>query len=230
VAEVILSTPDLTVLGGPSVVELDTNIGSAGSRGTFVMFGPVNPNDPAAEVFFIDTPLIFDLYILVNPASDDYLQVYQYVIQDGVEQWIATLKLTPNFYGTNRVVTFVDGVAELDINTFEIGLVQLRAGEFSTLNTKYLFGVQATLSNYEVLSEINPMISDAHMPAAVSVKVDDIFLDETDDELKIPITLYGAEFNGTGMQPIDNKNVIVHLSILVINPNDVTNFLPEGDS
>lgn len=229
-AEVILSTPDLTVLGGPSSVEVDTNIGSAGSRGTFVMFGPVNPNDPSAEVFFIDTPLIFDLYILVDPASEDYLQVYQYVVQDGVQQWIATIKLTPNFYGTNRVVTFVNGEAQLNINTFELGLVQLRSGEFSTLNTKYLFGVQATLSNYEVLSEINPLISDAHMPAAVSVKVEDIFLDETDDELKIPITLYGAEFNGTGMQEIHNKNVIVHLSILVINPNDVTDFLPEGSS
>jgi hypothetical protein len=68
------------------------------------------------------------------------------------------------------------------------------------------------------------------MPASVSLKVDYIFLDETDDELKIPITLYGAEFNGTGMQPIDDKNVIVHLSILVINPNDVLDFLTEGDS
>lgn len=227
-AEVIVSTPDLTVLGGPASVQVDTSIGAAGPRGTFVMYGLLNPNNPAAS--FIETPAIFDLYILVDPSSEDYLQVYQYVIQDGIAQWIPTIKLTPNFYGTNRVVTFINGEAELNINVFELGLVSLRAGVLSLENTKFLFSVQATLSNYEVVSEINPLIPATHLPAAVSVKVDDIFLDETDSELKIPITLYGAEFNGTGMQDIHNKNVIAHLSILVINPNDVTDFLTEGES
>ena len=229
-AEVILSTPDLTVLGGPASVDIETNIGPAGNRGVFVMFGPVNPNDPTAPQFFIADPILFDLYILVDPSSPDYLQVYQYVVEDGVDQWIPTIRLRPNFYGTNRVVTFINGVAEIDIPIAEIGLVSLRAGEVSLLNTRFLFGVQATLSNYNVLSEILPAIPDTHLPAAVSVKVDDIFLDPGDSVEKVKITLYGAEFNGTAMQNIHDKNVIAHLSILVINPNDVTDFITEGSS
>jgi len=229
-AEVIVSTPDLTVLGGPASIQLDTNIGAAGSRGVFVMFGPVDPNDLTAPQFFIDDPILFDLYILVDPSSSDYLQVYQYVIQDGDTKWVPTIKLRPNFYGTNRVVTFIDGVAELQIPTSEIGLVPLRSGEVSFINTRFLFGVQATLSNYNVLSEVEPSIPDTHLPAAVSVKVDDIELDLVDSVEKVKITLYGAEFNGTSMQSINNKSVIAHLSILVIDPSDVTIFLEEVGS
>lgn len=227
-AEVVVSSDDLTVLGGPASVQVDTNIGPAGNRGVFVLYGLLNPNDPNAQ--FIAEPNIFDLYILTDPSSEDYLQVFQYVSQDGVLQWIPTIKLTPNFYGTNRVVTFIGGEANIDINVFELGLVELRTDLISLENTKYFFSIQVTLSNYEVTSEINSSIPGTHFPAAVSVQVDDIFLDESDSELKIPITLHGAEFNGTSMQAINNKNVIVHMSILVINPSDVLDIVDGGAS
>ena len=68
------------------------------------------------------------------------------------------------------------------------------------------------------------------MPAAISVKVGDVYLDPTDSELKLPITLYGAEFDGTSMQAINNKNVVAHLSILVVSPTEVTDFIEEGSS
>lgn len=221
-AEVVVSSDDLTVLGGPAEVQLDVNVGESGIRGTFVMYGLLNPNDPNAQ--FIATPLIFDLYILTDPSSDDYLQVYQYVNQAGVNQWIPTIKLTPNFYGTNRAMTFIGGEASIDINVFELGLVEIRTDIIDLTNTKFLFGVQATLSNYEVTSEVTGIPS-PHLPAAVSVEVGDIFLDPADSQLKLPLKLHAAEFNGTGMQLINAKNVIAHLSILVINPNDVQDSL-----
>jgi hypothetical protein len=227
-AEVILSTPELTVLGGPASVQVDTNVGEAGNRGVFVFFGLPNPNSPVAT--FTEVPIIFDLYILVDSSSDDYLAVFQYLIQDGIAQWIEQIKLTPNFYGTNRVVTFVEGVAELDVNIFEIGLVDISSGSLPLENSRFRFSVQATLSNYEVNSESDALISSEHLPAAVSVKVGDIFLDETDSQLKLPITLYGAEFDGTSMQNIDDKNVVAHLSILVVSPSEVTDFFEESES
>jgi len=144
--------------------------------------------------------------------------------------FLEQIKLTPNFYGTNRVVTFVDGVAELEVNIFEIGLVDLRSGNLPLEDSRFRFSVQATLSNYEVNSESDALISSEHLPAAVSVKVQDIFLDETDNQLKLPITLYGAEFDGTSMQNIDDKNVVAHLSILVVNPSEVTDFFEESES
>lgn len=226
-AEVNLSTPELTVLGGPAQIRLDTNIGPEGNRGVFILYGLQNPNDPTAQ--FITTPQIFDLYILTDPSSPDYLQVFQYLNQDGIEQWIPTIKLTPNFYGTNRVLTFINGEAELEINVFELGLVELRTEIASLENTKFFFSVQATLGNYELLSQVNPLIPENHYPAAVSVFVDDIFLDPVDQELKIPLTFKAAEFNGTSMQNIHAKNVLANLSILVVNPNDVLSIL-EGES
>jgi hypothetical protein len=225
--EVNLSTPELTVLGGPAQIRIDTNIGPEGNRGVFILYGLQNPNDQSAQ--FITTPQIFDLYILTDPSSDDYLQVYQYLNQDGVEQWVPVIKLTPNFYGTNRVLTFINGEAELDINVFELGLVELRTEIATLLNTKFFFSVQATLSNYEILSEANPLISENHFPAALSVRTEDIYLDSVDQELKIPLTFKAAEFSGSSWQNIHNKNVIVNLSILVVNPNDVLGIL-EGES
>lgn len=227
-AEVIVSTPELTVLGGPASVEVDTNVGAAGNRGVFVFFGLPDPNTAVAT--FTEVPIVFDLYILVDSSSDNYLQVYQYVVQDGVTQWIPQIKLTPNFYGTNRVVTFAEGVAELDVNIFEIGLVDLGSGALPLENSRFRFSIQATLSNYEVNSESDEYVSSEHFPAAVSVKVEDIFLDEADSRLKLPITLYGAEFDGTSMQSIDDKNVVAHLSILVVSPSEVTDFFEEGES
>lgn len=227
-AEVVVSTPELTVLGGPASVQVDTNVGPSGNRGVFVFFGFENPNSPSAT--FTETPIVFDLYILVDSSSEDYLQVYQYVVQDGVPQWVAQIKLTPNFYGTNRVLTFIDGVAELNINIFEIGLVALASGIQTLEDTRFQFSVQATLSNYEVLSESDQLVSGEHLPGFVSVKVGDIFLDETDSELKLPLTFYGTEFNGTSMQAINSKNAVVHLSILVVDPTDVTDFFEEGSS
>lgn len=226
-AEVNLSTPELTVLGGPAQITLDTNIGPEGNRGVFVLYGLLNPNDLNAE--FITTPQIFDLYILTDPSSPDYLQIFQYLNQDGVEQWIPTIKLTPNFYGTNRPLTFINGEAYLEINVFELGLVALRTEIASLENTKFFFSVQATLGNYELLSQVNPLIPESHFPAAVSVFVDDIFLDPVDQELKVPLTFKAAEFNGTSMQNIHNKNVLANLSILVVSPNDVLSIL-EGES
>ena len=231
-AEVVVSTPELTVLGGPASVEVDTNIGPAGNRGVFVFFGLLNPkNLDETEIstfnsFLTEPPIVFDLYILVDSSSDDYLTVFQYLFDDGVAQWDERLKLRPNFFGTSKVATFVDGVAEIDINTQEIGLLSL----LSFQNSRFLFSVQATLSNYEVLSNSDPSYSSQHLPAAVSVKVDDVFLDETDNVQKLPITLYAAEFDGTSMQNIDDKNVVVHLSVLVASPTEVQTFSEEGES
>ena len=219
-AEVVVSSDDLTVLGGPAEIQLDLNIGAQGTRGTFIMYGLLNPSDPNAQ--FIATPIVFDLYVLTDPSSNDYLQVYQYVNQDGVLQWVKTFKLSQNFYATNRVVTFIDGAAEVFINIFELGLTDLRLDYTTFTNTRFLFNVQATLSNYDLASEIDPLTPDTHFPAAVSVKVEDIFLDPEDSEEKLKITLYAAEFNGTSMQSISAKNVIAHLSILVVDPTDVT--------
>ncbi len=222
-AEVNLSTEDITVLGGPSNVTLETNVGPVGNRGVFVMYGLFEPNDPRAT--FIATPQFADLYIVTDPASENYLQMYQYTNQEGTQRWVPQIKLSVNFYSANKPLEFTNGEAEVRINIFDLGLVNLRT-EFPTLQgTKHYFSVQATLSNYNIESLANSFIGEDHNPAAVSVKVDDIEQDSETNELLIPIIFKAAEFNGSSWNSIDDKTVIANISIFVVDPTEVLSFL-----
>lgn len=222
-AEINLSSEDITVLGGPSSITLETNFGAEGNRGVFVLYGLLEPNDPAAT--FSTIPQIFDLYIVTDPSSDNYLQMYQYLNQDGVIAWYPAIKLSINFYGANKVLQFINGEAVLNINIFDLGLVNLRT-EFPTLaGTKHYFNVQATLSNYEATSLANPLVPENNYPAALTVKVGDIEQDQETDELYVPITFKAAEFDGTTWQPINNKNVIANIAIFLVDPTDVTDLV-----
>lgn len=220
-AEVLVSSDDLTVLGGPAEIQLDLNVGAQGNRGVFVFFGLPNPNSPLAT--FSETPIVFDLYIIVDSSSDDYLAVFQYLVQDGVAQWVERIRLRTNFFGTNKVATFINGEAEIYINTQDLGLLTLLSLE----DSRFLFNVQATLNNYDLLSSPS-----THLPAALSVEVGDVFLDPADSVQKLPIKLHGAEFNGTSMQLIGSggtgKSVSVSLSILVVSPTEVKDFIEAG--
>lgn len=222
-AEVNLSTEDITVLGGPSNITLETNIGPVGNRGVFVMYGLFEPNDPRAT--FITTPQFADLYIVTDPANENYLQMYQYTNQEGTQSWVPQIKLTINFYSANKPVTFINGEAEIKVNIFDLGLFNLRT-EFPTLeNTRHYFSVQVTASNYNIESLVNSFIGEDHNPAAISVKVNDIEQDPNTDELLLPIILKAAEFDGAGWSSINNKAVAVNLSIFVVDPTEITSAL-----
>lgn len=222
-AEVNLSTEDIIVLGGPSEITLETNVGPVGNRGVFVMYGLFEPNDPRAT--FITTPQFADLYIVTDPASENYLQMYQFTNQEGTQRWVPQIKLTINFYSANKPITFINGEAEIKVNIFDLGLVNLRT-EFPTLeNTKHYFSVQATLSNYNVQSLTNSFIGEDHNPSAVSVKVEDIEQDPETNELLLPIILKGAEFNGSSWSRINNKTVIANISIFVVDPTEIFNLI-----
>jgi hypothetical protein len=235
-AEVVVSTPELTVLGGPASVQVDTNIGPPGNRGVFVFFGLQSPSTAESLSAFNSTltepPIPFDLYIVVDSASDEYLAVYQYVFEDGVPQWNFRIRLRPNFFGANKVATFIDGEATVEINSEDLGLTSIQ----SFVNTRFQYSVQATLSNYDLDSEFDPGVSGTHFPAAVSVEVGDLFQDPSDQIIKLPITIHAAEFDGTSFSPVGEitlenpygKNVFVHLSVLGVSPTEILNFIDEA--
>ena len=106
-AEVVLATDDLTVLGGPSTRNVEINIGADGIRGSRIFIGNGNPN----TVTFNQEIIVFDQYINLLPSDTEYLYLYQYIVQDGVEQWIRILRLVPNtFLTTITDQVFVSGV------------------------------------------------------------------------------------------------------------------------
>lgn len=107
-ADVVLSTDDLTVIGGPVVRNVDVGIGAEGVRGSRIFVGNGNPNN----FTFNQELIVFDLYVNLLPSDIEYLFLYQYVVQDGVEQWIRILRLVPNTFLTTILdQQFVNGVA-----------------------------------------------------------------------------------------------------------------------
>lgn len=107
-AEVVLATDDLTVLGGPTTRNVEINIGGEGVRGSRIFIGNGNPN----TVTFNQEIIVFDLYINLLPSDLEYLYLYQYIVQDGVAQWIRILRLVPNTFLTTILdQAFISGVA-----------------------------------------------------------------------------------------------------------------------
>lgn len=222
-AEVILSSDDLTVLGGPAEIRLDVNVGPAGNRGVFVLYGIANPN--AAGATFITTPQIFDLYVLTDPSSADYLQIFQYLNQDGVPLWVPAIKLSQNFYATTRVLEFIDGESYVVFNAFELGLFEERLNLPTLFGSAAYLNVQATAGNFNFASYLSVVEEQVapldHKPTALSVFVQDLKLDPADDELKFRVDIKAAEFDGTGWSNVDGKSIAVHFYMQIVDPTPI---------
>jgi hypothetical protein len=113
--EVLLSNDDITVLGPPSIIELQLDIGPEGQRGSQVFVGTGNPNSVAIG----QTPELNDLYINTSPGAD-YGYLYQYVAEPGGDTWIEVLKLNPTIYSKNYSVTFTSGTGDIVIPISDI--------------------------------------------------------------------------------------------------------------
>lgn len=224
-AEVAFSSEDITVLGGPSRITVEVDVGPKGSRGTFVMYGLLNPNEAPASAF-IDTPIIFDLYVVIDPSSEDYLQMFQYLNQDGQLLWVPVFKLSTNVYSTNRVLTFNElGVAELNINLFELGLTNVADIVFA--GSGRLFSVQLTLTNIDLSDPFGSL----SLPAAHSVVTGDVYQDEVDDLIYLPITVTAAEVDPiAGWQAITDKSIIGNIFVTVVDPSYVLEFFQGEES
>jgi hypothetical protein len=224
-AEVVVSSDDLTVLGGPAIVEVDLNIGPAGDRGVFISYGIGDPR--VVGTLFSATPKIFDLYILTDPASADYLQIFQYINLDGNPTWDPAIKLSQNFYATTRVLPFVAGESSITFDAFELGLFQERLATLEfPLSAAYL-NVQATPGNFDLVSHLSPelLLPLEHYPTSMSVLVNDLFLD--DDETKIKVDLKAAEFDGTDWANVNDKNLVVHFYMQIVDPTFMFNAIAE---
>jgi len=227
--DVILSSDNVTVLGGPSRLEVDLNIGASGIRGSLFFVGTQNPNTLNPNQDFPQVPTVFDIFINVNAASSDYLQAYQLTNQDGVNTWIPTFNLSSNTYTVNKVVEFEDGQATTNIEIAQLGL---DAVPFDiALNSFAYFNVQASLTNVDLDN-----LSATPLPSAMSFKVQDsIFnsngsFDPGQFPEFLPITFNAVEFNGTAWVPINGKTTYVCITASFVNPNEIFQNLDFGVS
>jgi hypothetical protein len=114
--DIVLQTPDLDVFGGPSSINVSTDFGKTGERGTRTWVGN---GDPINTLVNQDVNL-YDLYINTNTAPNVYSWLYQYIPSIGSPVWVQVLKLNQQQYSSITALDFTDGKFTLNIPTANI--------------------------------------------------------------------------------------------------------------
>jgi hypothetical protein len=108
----ILQTPDLDVFGGPTSLDVSTDFGRAGVRGSTVWAGNGNPLTQLTT----QEIAIGDLYINTNTNDQFYSWLYQYIPNVGGPTWERLLKLNPSQNSKISVIPFDEnGLGDVDI-------------------------------------------------------------------------------------------------------------------
>jgi hypothetical protein len=191
VADVLLITDDLTVLGGPQSIDVEVDFGPEGDRGSQIFVSNGKPND----VEFGQTPKVFDLCINVLSSDSEYQTVYQYQNVLGTNTWVSLFKMVSNLYSVNRTVSFLNGNASINVPVAKI-VPSTLVGSVTAAN----FNVQ-----FNIVQGNTPISSSMSLGEIVS----------QDNELVLPISLKSVEFDeGDWIDASGTKTV--HLFITVV--------------
>jgi hypothetical protein len=211
VVDIVLSSDELTVLGGPASINVSVDLGPQGTRGSYIFTGDGKPTDQAVE--FNASKQVNDLYINLKPSDNEYLFLYQRVLVNGVETWQKVLRLVPNTAFYNPPVTFVNGQAVTEIATgvyVPDALFPLASffsledlGEFTYLD----FNIQySLLADNPVSSSINV----SEITSTVTYAGAEIPLGSP----HLPISCSAVEYVDGAWQPL-NGQYLIHLLITV---------------
>lgn len=193
-ADVLLATEDITVLGGPASISVDLDFGPEGERGSLWYTSPNgDPNSNALGV----TPKVFDICINTKPSDDYYQYIYQYKNVSGTDTWVRLFKLIPNTYSVNRTVTFVNGEKTINVSVSDI-VPESEVGTVTSAN----FNVQ-----YSITTGDNPISSTLALLPIVT--------ESGTGNLILPLSLKAIEYDGAAWINLA-KEVTVHLFITVV--------------
>jgi len=186
--DVVLSNDDLTVLSGPSTIELLVDIGPTGTRGSKVFVGVGNPN----SIQIGQTPILNDLYINSAPGVD-YGYLYQYLAQPGGNAWVEVLSINPTIYSAFHLTTFLAGTSAYASS----GSIVIPITDISTAPglTAENFNIQYSIPNSK--------------PTASSISL--VELDGSD----LIITIELSEYDGTWGPLEDDISVHVFISVVI---------------
>jgi hypothetical protein len=115
-ADVLLSTVNLDVFGGPSVVDVSVDVGRTGDRGSRIWVG-----NGAPETNLVGQDIkLGDLFINTNTVDQYYSWLYAYTQSIAGPEWIRTVKLNPSQYSEISLANFIDGEATVNIPLLDI--------------------------------------------------------------------------------------------------------------
>lgn len=165
-ADVILSSDELTVLGGPAEISVDVDFGPRGERGSLILYGLGKPD----EVTLPEVPKVYDSYINLLNSDDEYLFMYQYIAgpSNGSPVWTRLFKIVPNLYSENLQRTFVDGQIEINLPVAAIVPPELVGNyEAENFNVQVQILGENPVSFAVSVSEI-PSAQDAVLPISIN--------------------------------------------------------------
>jgi hypothetical protein len=184
----IVGAIELSVLGGPSAINLDVDFGPTGVRGSRIFGLPADPR-------LLTTPkplevLNYDLGIVIAPSAPDYLQVYQ-KSGTSLEDWEAFAALYPNLYGVKKELAF-DSNGEA---SFEIIV--------SDVFTIFTYSVEMFNVLYQI-ENANPVASSMALNLSTS---------GTDQILEV--TIKAIEYSGSAWTPLQGDKMVDVFSTVV---------------
>jgi len=189
-AEVVLSTEDLVVLGGPDTINVEVDFGSQGDRGSLIFVGNGKPD----IVDIGQDPNVFDLYINLLTTDDEYLMMYQYIDVLGTLQWQTLTKLIPNTYVKNTSIDFTTQ------NYCYIPIADIVDPSYVGNTDASNFSVQVTFS------------TSAGYPIVSSIKTEVVTVSSIQN---LKITFYAKEFDGTNWIDINgSRTANLHISVV----------------
>ena len=189
----LLSADQITVLGGPSTIDVNLDFGPTGQRGSFWFVGNGNPNSPSTTIG--QTPKIFDMYINLDNADTEYLSLYQYQNGVGSNSWVKLVNLIPNIFSKNLAVEFNAGNTSIKIPLISI-LPQQMVGSAVVTN----FNVQ-----HSIVNSVNPISSTLNILNII----------EDNGVLSLNISLSAIQYNGSSWENLTGQRT-VHLFISVV--------------
>ena len=144
-ADVVLDTEDLIVLGGPSSVNVDVSFGPKGDRGSLIFSVLGDPNTNSYQIPV--TPQPYDLALNTQTSDPRYLTIYQYISQDGVQNWVELAQLLPNAGANKSLINFTAGEATLKI---DVSAITDLSPIITPANFGVLYSIQQIANNYPI--------------------------------------------------------------------------------
>lgn len=147
-ADIILETVDLDVFGGPSSINISTDFGKTGKRGSRIWAGSGNP-----LIALGGQPVeLYDLYINTSTSDQFYSWLYQYTPAIGGASWTPLLKINPLQYSEIATVSFTGGTGTATIPISNFSTEVLTNENLNQINIKY--SIQNT-SNLPIASSFD---------------------------------------------------------------------------
>jgi hypothetical protein len=193
--EVLVASEDLTVLGGPTQLEVNVDFGPPGKRGSLFFVGFGNPNDSLSDPDNIAGIEVLekDVFINVSRSDSEFAFLYQYT--NG--QWEIAANILPTLFSQNVSRTFVNGECTVLLNVNNIVNINT-VQNLSASN----FNVQYNILNSDILGS--------------SMTIGELATSGSDTVL--PITIKAAKFDGFNWYLLDSidgaKNI--HLTVTIV--------------